>query len=314
MALYFDTLPSSLKQLLLLYIPPPYLMYEYHPSRFANHIFNIFDLDTFKPCDNDYLWKILYGELSTNSVSNYKHEWQRGALAYIQNLMHELHTALELGHNNIIIKTIIRFPDLWLDYEALFIKAITLYNFDAMRLIDKYTKLDRDTYQLALNNFCLHKCYDYNSHKDKIDSMIKYLLERKVTLPPLNLAHSPPLIGINALSSSWINRGVLDFLLTYYPNMDMKAFLKYICSAYFINSELIPYFIEKSGQQIDSDIFRHVAVIDQYGEHRSIKILLNLNYFPTRTDMIYLKNHAKSAAEYITHYYSKKDLKRKKCQ
>ena len=60
MALYFDILPLELREELLFRLKLPYLLGHGYSLEFDDYIFYIMDLESFKPCDNDYFWRSYY--------------------------------------------------------------------------------------------------------------------------------------------------------------------------------------------------------------------------------------------------------------
>ena len=276
MTLYFDILPIDLRRDLLLCIPQAYLIYEYNPSQFARHVFNIFDLNTFKPCDTEYLWKELYGKYSSQVCPNYKDSYRQATIDHIQQIRNLLYLELRHGREHVVKCIITSHFDLWLDYEDAFVFTTTNLHFECMKVIDKYVKLDDKTYQSALNDLCTRYYYLYIEHLEKFDAIISYLVEHNATLPPMEFTMFTPRIGNAYLFSSWINKGFIDFVLKYYPEANKKQLLKYLCSDH-INADVVKYFIEKNGQIIDSEIFQYVARSRDFSR---VKLLLDLRIFP----------------------------------
>lgn len=313
MALYFDILPVSIRQSILFYIPKAYLVCEKYPSRFFGHVFNIFDLNTFKPCDTEYFWRTLYSKFSSSETNDYKAAYINGSLIYLQNLINSMYTVIDMGHEKNLLAAIKDVPDCWLDYENLFIYAANRCELECMKIIDDSVELDLDTYQAALNDIYRYYGYDYNASKNKIDAIISYLLKSKAELPTLTFSSSIPRFGNQDINPSWMSCSFIDFILKYYPDMDKHKMLKYLCTIYFVNhgftTHFITHFTEKTGQQIDSEIFQYIVASQDF---RCVEIILDSGYFPTRSDMIFAKRNRSSIAHKITEYYAQKTLKRKR--
>ena len=311
MALYFDILPLELREELLFRLPVPYLLGHGYSLEFEEYIFNIMDLESFKLCDNDYFWKSYYENYSSRKPydKSYKDAFKQAYVNYVSNIRDNLYYAARCGHDYVLEQVFDMHPCIKFDYDGLFLVAAENLQRRCMRLIEKESELDMETYRVAIDNILYRNCHSFDALAPQIERNIEFLLRRGAIFPNIDYTISPPKLIRVFLDHNLLTEKFVDFIIKYSPNLNKKEFLKHLTVNHLITSPIIiKYFVGKTQTVITEEIFQHAV---KYGTCIAVKTLLELEYHPTRCDTKLAKNYY-NIDQTIMNWYQNKTLKRKR--
>jgi len=311
MALYFDILPLDLRMSLLHLLPESYIMGPGHGLEFADYVFDIFELESFQCCDNDYFWAEIYSCFGSYPPHNksYKEDFKETYVYYISDIESKLCYAARNGHDKTLEYIFAKYPDIIFDYDGLFLVTAQHLHKHCMKLINQEATLDIETYRTALDNAIHINRYGFDDLYSRIEKTIAYLIRKGAIFPNIDYNESPPKFGRTYLDYSLVSKKFIKFIVKYSSKLDTDKFLKYL----IVNNsndagKLIKCFVMKSKIPITSDLFEYAI---KFGTSVTVSALLECNYYPTRQDMKFVKQNP-YMDNAILEYYNKKSLKRKR--
>ena len=281
--IYFDVLPIELRMELLKYFHISILIPSNRISKFAvnRKKQHIFDIESFKSCDNEVLWESLYRrQYSAHKPTNmlYKEAYICHKSVEISKRSEYLKYAAQHGLEKEIAVTYIDNDDDYFSYniDDILVTAVIYRQVHVIEdLLDSITFkvefLNQAVISLLVSNFPL-------TELTKVEEILSLLMVRKAVFPKLSISGDYVCFGDvgRVMNSYLIHEKAIDFikfLLKYNAIPDHQAFLEKLCRLDDIADETIKWCIDNLNVTLTENLFRNLRY---YKDH--LKCFLEKGY------------------------------------
>ena len=292
--LYFEALPGELKLELLKRLPPSMLISTKQINKLWHNDkeWYIFDVDCFKPYDNEQLWQALYNyeySIEKLSYTSYKDAYIKYKRAEVSKKGQYMVYVAENGLDRVFVRSIASYKtdDFSYSYTEMFDKAVISLQLHFVERLTTCITFLEEAYEIALMRL-LNSGFNLDDLA-KVESLVELLMKKCKAFPRVSYQNGRAILDRTIIDGYLKhNDGVkfIKFLLKYKAIADEQTFFGHVCSVYDIPLDTVKWCLENMNVKPTKNIFKHISKSNDF-----VKLFIENGYILTVDDINAYKTH-----------------------